>query len=312
MAVWHGTKKCINGAKLPKANRIAGQPCPFCGNTIGAYVGADSSAQPEGDRARRGERAQQLMAEDPSLSWTQAWGKAEREQFEERRAQGNSDVSSAFSIEQQLANLQRLHDDGLTSDAEYEERRERLLDEAVAPPIPQPRQVLRPPAAPATGEGAEPRRRGSRKVVAAVLLGLIVVVVVVLASQDDDGASGTTSGSPAGRILDAIGDVDGRLLGSAWIGSGTYTLHDAAKAYSASEDFTAYAARISVTGAEDLCLYWYSGGQAPGDGLTIGDTLTRQFSDWGSVAEAGSQADDTVRASKSTPEGRAVIAGVGC
>ena len=44
MAVWHGTKRCINGAKLPKANRIAGQPCPFCGNTIGAQVGAASTA----------------------------------------------------------------------------------------------------------------------------------------------------------------------------------------------------------------------------------------------------------------------------
>ena len=88
--------------------------------------------------------------------------------------------------------------------------------------------------------------------------------------------------------------------------------HDAAKAYDASEDFTAYAARISSPGAEDLCLYWYSGGQAFGDGLTIGDTVTRAFSDWGSAADASSAAAGTVRESQNTPEGRAVIAAVGC
>jgi hypothetical protein len=39
--IWHGYKKCaINGAKLPKANQILGQACPFCGNILGAYVGA--------------------------------------------------------------------------------------------------------------------------------------------------------------------------------------------------------------------------------------------------------------------------------
>jgi len=43
--VWHGNKKCaISGAKLPKANRVLGQPCPFCGNTIGAYIGETDSA----------------------------------------------------------------------------------------------------------------------------------------------------------------------------------------------------------------------------------------------------------------------------
>lgn len=45
--VWHGNKKCaVNGAKLPKANRVLGQPCPFCGNTIGAYIGEPEAAQP--------------------------------------------------------------------------------------------------------------------------------------------------------------------------------------------------------------------------------------------------------------------------
>ena len=106
--------------------------------------------------------------------------------------------------------------------------------------------------------------------------------------------------------------MNSTLLGAAWIGSGAYTLHDAAKAYGASEDFTAYAARISSPGAEDLCLYWYSGGQAFGDGLTIGDTVTRAFSEWGSAADASSPAAGTVRESQNTPEGRAVIAAVGC
>ncbi len=38
--IWHGNRKCpVNGAKLPKANRVSGQRCPFCDNVIGAYMG---------------------------------------------------------------------------------------------------------------------------------------------------------------------------------------------------------------------------------------------------------------------------------
>ena len=42
---WHGLKKCaVNGAKIPKGNRVIGQPCPFCGNLLGAQI---SSSTPD-------------------------------------------------------------------------------------------------------------------------------------------------------------------------------------------------------------------------------------------------------------------------
>ncbi len=212
---WHGTKKCpVNGAKLPKANRIAGKPCPFCGNTVGAYIEASG--------------AEAALAS-----------------------------SSAQSGES-------LHDDN-------------------------PKTTARRPSIPIIISGA--------------FLGIIILGVLF-------GSLGRAGGGT--QIRNATSDVNGTLLGTAWIGSGAYALHDAAKAYNASQDFTAYAARVSIPGAEDLCLYWYSGGQTPGDGLTIGDSLTRQLSRWGSAVTTGSQADDTVRASKSTPEGRAAIAAVDC
>ncbi len=54
---WHGTKKCaVNRAKLPKVYRIVGQPCPFCGNTVGAYIGASGAkAAPASSSAQFGE-----------------------------------------------------------------------------------------------------------------------------------------------------------------------------------------------------------------------------------------------------------------
>ena len=149
--VWHGTKKCaVNRAKLPRANQVPGQRCPFCGNTVGAYIGA-------------------------------------------------SRTPAASSAKQQLANLQRLLDDGLITDEEYAERRETLLDEAVAAPTPQPRQVLRPPAASSSTQfgkslyddrrptdtkrpstlGTDRLRLPSAKIIAWAVMGLIAVAVVV-------------------------------------------------------------------------------------------------------------------------------------
>jgi hypothetical protein len=72
------------------------------------------------------------------------------------------------------------------------------------------------------------------------------------------------------------------------------------------------AARVSVPGEDTLCLFWYMGGKAPGDGLIIGDTVTRAFSVWGAAATDGSPADDQVRALKKTDEGIAAIAASGC
>jgi hypothetical protein len=77
-------------------------------------------------------------------------------------------------------------------------------------------------------------------------------------------------------------------------------------------DATAVAARVSVPGIDVLCLFWYVGGQNPGDGLIIGDTVTREFSVWSSAATVGSPADETVSELKGTPEGKAVISATGC
>lgn len=40
---WHGTKRCVTGARIPKANRVMGRPCPYCGNTLGAPVGSTAT-----------------------------------------------------------------------------------------------------------------------------------------------------------------------------------------------------------------------------------------------------------------------------
>ena len=43
---WHELKKCaVNGAKIPKGDQVMGQPCPFCGNTLGAEMSATSPMQ---------------------------------------------------------------------------------------------------------------------------------------------------------------------------------------------------------------------------------------------------------------------------
>ncbi|HSJ71058.1 MAG TPA: hypothetical protein VLA29_05350 [Acidimicrobiia bacterium] len=112
----------------------------------------------------------------------------------------------------------------------------------------------------------------------------------------------------------AQSEVDGTLLGDAWIGSGSYTILATSKASGsdAGEPFQVYAARIDAPGAEDLCLFWYADGARLGDGLTLGDTVTREFSDWGSAVTAGSPAAEVFRGASNTPEGQAVIRAVGC
>lgn len=260
--VWHGNKKCaVNGAKLPKANRVLGQACPFCGNTIGAYIGSTGSGSPSATSPTNlGQRAEQLIANDPSLSWRQAWGRAERERFAEDGADSGA-APSGFAPS--------------------------LYDDRTAKPIWQ-----RPP------------------VIAVGVVTILVAGVLIFNGGDSGGSDSSARTETATQ--GAMSEVEGTLLGDAWIGSGNYTVHATAKAYNAAEDFTAFAARISAPGADDLCLYWYPGGQTFGDGLTIGDTVTRAFSDWGSAASADSPAADLVRSSGSTPEGRAVIAKVGC
>ncbi len=211
-------------------------------------------------------------------------------------------------LETQLDKLQKLHDDGVITEDELGERRAAAIDKAVVKPTPPqaspvPASTLYRTPSPSLFESL----KKNRVPVGAVAIGVIVLLVIAWVG----GAGGDTASSSV-ATQSATREVEGTLLGDAWIGAGSYTLHAAAKAYNAAGDFTAYAARISAPGADDLCLYWYAGGRNFGDGLTLGDTVTREFSDWGSLASADSPAASTVRASAATPEGRAVIAKVGC
>ena len=174
--VWHGTKKCaVNGAKLPRAKQVPGQRCPFCGNTVGAYIGTSSTP-------------------------------------------------SASSTEQQIANLQRLLDDGLITDEEYAERRETLLDEAVATPTPQPRQVLRPPAASSStqfgkslyddrGGPTDAKQRINPKIIVGAVLGVLLLVLLFVALDDNGGSSSGSDGlTPAEQAtvnrIESLTDCD--------------------------------------------------------------------------------------------------------
>ena len=86
---------------------------------------------------------------------------------------------------------------------------------------------------------------------------------------------------------DVTAEANRELLGENWTGNGTYTVVRACKAYNADDDFTAYVARITAAGFEDgLTLFWRLNGQAMGDGLLTGDTVTREFSVWGAAANA--------------------------
>ncbi len=108
---------------------------------------------------------------------------------------------------------------------------------------------------------------------------------------------------------DATAEAESDLLGENWTGSGTYTVVGACKAYNADDDFTAYAARIIAPGVEDgLTLFWRMNGQTMGDGLLVGDTVTREFSVWGADANVGSPIDEAVNDAKDSDEGEAAIA----
>ena len=106
----------------------------------------------------------------------------------------------------------------------------------------------------------------------------------------------------------ATAEAESDLLGENWTGSGTYTLVGACKAYNAEDDFTAYAARITAPGFEDgVTLFWRMNGEALGDGLLTGDTVTREFSAWGELSNTGSPIDEAVNEAKASDEGEAAI-----
>ena len=142
---------------------------------------------------------------------------------------------------------------------------------------------------------------------AAIIAGIILLFILQTLNSDSD------SDEPTVEIQNAMTTVSSTLLGDgAFIGSGSYAVIEARKAYNSEMDATAVAAKVSVPGINDLCLFWYVGGESVGDGLTIGDTVTREFSVWGADVDAGSPAADWVRALKRSPEGIAAIAAAGC
>ena len=219
-------------------------------------------------------------------------------------------------FKERLANLQALYDDGLITQIELQERRRAMIDGYLASTESRPptEGAAPPETASFGGQQPEPKKKGFGTLL--LVVGGVLVVALFGASLLDGGANSGSSTTPRADVAtsSAQGEVDGTLLGDAWIGSGSYTVLATSKATGtdAGEPFQVYAARIDAPGAEDLCLFWYADGARLGEGMIIGDTVTRQFSEWGSAAAAGSAAADVARAASRTPEGLAVIRAIGC
>lgn len=118
------------------------------------------------------------------------------------------------------------------------------------------------------------------------------------------------SAQPEVAIHDASAIADRDLLGQNWTGSGRYTLHEAASAYSASGDYQVFAARISAPESDNMVLFWRAEGENVSDGAVVGDARTRRFSVWGNSVSVGSLADVLVSEARASAEGQAVLAAV--
>lgn len=154
--------------------------------------------------------------------------------------------------------------------------------------------------------GVIPRAGGARvaRLRDLIACGCVLVLVLAACGGDDDGSSSSTSSVPT---QDARAEVDATLLGDAWTGHGAYSIVKACKA--AGDGFSVYAARITAPGLEDgQTLFWRVGGDSVRAGDITGDTLTRQFSQWGSATAVGSSADEQVNDARDSDAGKAVIA----
>jgi hypothetical protein len=151
------------------------------------------------------------------------------------------------------------------------------------------------------------------KVAIAVAIALVITLVLVNNRDTDTAPVSRAVPTEGGIASDAKALVNDTLLGGgSYTGPGTFTTRSAETAYRSEDDATAVAARVSVPGNLKLCLFWYMGGTSPGDGLIIGDQVTRDYSDWGAAVTTGSPADDQVRELKHSPEGIAVRKNVFC
>lgn len=140
-----------------------------------------------------------------------------------------------------------------------------------------------------------------RRLIAAAIT---FIAVALLAACANDDAPADVS------VLDATDEVRQVLLGDSWIGSGTYRLLAARKAFNVDEGYWVYAARIDAPGLSSTVLFWRAEGEALGDGLIFGNAVTREFSVWGSAATANSPAADWVREAERSSYGRAVVEAV--
>ena len=140
-----------------------------------------------------------------------------------------------------------------------------------------------------------------------VAIGTVLIASVMLAVAWLSLGREDPHEAPSVRVIDASAAVDGFLLGEYWTGSGPYTIEAAASAFSSTGDFQVFAARIAGPGIEETTLFWRADGRELGDGLIIGDTVTRRYSIWGEATAGGSPADRKVQNAKSSPEGEAVL-----
>lgn len=113
---------------------------------------------------------------------------------------------------ERLANLKQLHDDGLITDAEYEGRRSRLIDEAIEAPgskprattpgsIPPPRKQL----APLEIQDASTNRRKTWLIIGGIVVALILVGSVLGGAGSDGGSNPSprpSASSFSGRVVD--------------------------------------------------------------------------------------------------------------
>jgi hypothetical protein len=168
--------------------------------------------------------------------------------------------------------------------------------------------AARPPTMPPPPSGVVPPLRK-------VLIGPLILFAAYWGFQglsgfwDGNGSSNQNTTS-AISVQSARSEVQILLLGENWTGSGSYTLLDSAKAYNSTGQWWVIAARVSAPGGQ-LELFWSADGTNIGDGLIIGDTVTREFSAWGAAASASSEAADLVRERQNSPHGQAVMEAVG-
>lgn len=125
---------------------------------------------------------------------------------------------------ERLANLKQLHDDGLITDAEYEERRSRLIDEAIEAPQAKPssprNQASFPPPkkqlAPLEIQDAATSRRKNWLIIGSAVVALIIVGVIFggtnSGGSSNNGTPRPSATSFSGRVVDYFPENPASLI----------------------------------------------------------------------------------------------------